>query len=113
MLARLENHDTTDDGIYFNGWGSEFYGQYHLFDRLWLIGGFNVLEPDSDQVQARDYRVRYGVLGLRYTFDDFRRMIFVNVQIDDGFTADGTQASNIYTIGVRWDLSKKGWHIGQ
>ena len=113
VVARLENHDTTDDGIYFDGWGSEFYGQYHLFDRLWLIGGYNVLEPDSDEVQARSYRVRYGILGLRYTFDDFRRMIFANVQIDDGVAADGTPVSNIYTIGVRWDLSKRGWHIGQ
>jgi predicted porin len=111
VLARLENHETTDDGIYFDGWGSEFYGQYRLFDRLWLVGGYNILEPDADQVRARDYRVRYAAAGLRYTFDDFRRMIFANVRFDDGMSAAGTLRTNVYTIGVRWDLSTRGWHV--
>jgi len=111
VLARLEDHETTDDGIYFDGWGSEFYGQYQLFDRLWFVGGYNTLEPDSDQDQARSYRIRYAVAGLRYTFEDFRRMIYVNVRFDDSIDADGTPGGNIYTIGVRWDLSKLGWHI--
>jgi len=111
VLARLKNHMTTDEGIYFNGWGSEFYGQYRISNRWWLTGGYNVLEPDSDQVQAGDYRIRYGVVGLRYSFEDFRRMIFVNARINDGMNADGTPQANVYTIGVRWDLSKRGWHV--
>jgi hypothetical protein len=111
VLSRLENHETTDDGIYFEGWGSEFYGEYRLYNRIWLVGGYNVLEPDSDQVQAQDYRIKYAVAGLRYTFDKFRHMIFANIRFDDSVNADGTQGSNIYTIGVRWDLSKRGWHV--
>lgn len=111
VVSRLENHETTDDGIYFEGWGSEFYGQYQLFNRVWLVGGLNVLEPDSDQVQARDYRVRYLVAGLRYTFNEFRQMIYANVQIDDSIDADGSPRGNVYTVGVRWDLSKRGWHV--
>ncbi len=107
----MENHETTNDGIYFDGWGSEFYGQYKLSRRLWFVGGYNILEPDSDQVQAGDYRVKYAVAGLRYTFEDFRRMIFANVRFNDGVDADGTPQATVYTVGVRWDLSKRGWHV--
>ena len=111
VVARLENHETTDDGVYFDGWGSEFYGQYRFSDRIWFIGGFNVSEPDADQALARDYRIKYAVAGLRYTFDDFRRMIFANIRFDDSVDANSTRNSNIYTIGIRWDLSKRGWKL--
>ncbi len=113
VVSRLQNHETTDDGIYFDGWGSEFYGQYRLFDRLWIVGGYNRLKPDSDQAQARDYRVRYAVLELRYSFAAFRRLIFANVKFNKGAQADGTPDANVYTIGLKWDLSKHGWHRSQ
>lgn len=70
-----------------------------------------MLEPDADQALARDYRIKYAVAGLRYTFDDFRRMIFANIRFDDSVDANGTRNSNIYTIGIRWDLSKRGWKL--
>ncbi len=110
VLAKMKNHETTDEGIYFDGWGSELYGQYQISDRIWFVGGYNILEPDSDQAQAGDYRIRYLITGLRYSFDDFRRMIYANVRINDGLDADGTQAANVYTIGIRWDLTSRGWH---
>jgi predicted porin len=114
-VARLNNHETTDEGIYFDGWGSEFYGQYRMTKYLWFVGGYNVLEPDSDQVRAGDFRVRYAMLGLRHTFDnkDFRFMVFANVRLNDGRNAAGTHLSNVYTIGIRWDLSKRGWHMSR
>ena len=65
--AVLNNHETTNDGIYFDGYGSEFYGQLQLTDRFWLIGGYNYLTPSSDQDQAGDYEVKFGVFGFRYT----------------------------------------------
>jgi outer membrane protein N len=110
VASRLQNHETTDDGIYFNGWGSELYAQYRIADKVWFVGGFNALEPDADQLLARDYRVRYAVAGFRYSFDEFRRMIFVNFRIDDSLNADGRPGSDVFTIGIRWDLSKRGWH---
>jgi outer membrane protein N len=110
VVSRLENHETTDSGIYFHGWGSEFYGQYQLFDRLWIAGGYNKLKPDSDQVHAGDYRVRYAVLEVRYSIADFRRLVFANARFNDGIQANGTPAGNVYTIGLKWDLSKRGWH---
>jgi hypothetical protein len=106
-FSNLKNHETTDQGIYFDGWGSEFYGQYRLTEHVWLIGGYNALEPDSDQAQAGDFRVRYEVLGLRYSFKDFKQMIWANIRFDDGYNAVGSPAANVYTVGLRWDLSRR------
>lgn len=111
VISRLLQLETTDQGNYFNGWGSELYGQYRVLERLWFIGGYNVLRPDSGQLLAGDYRVRYGVVGLRFTFQNFRRMIYMNVRVDDSFNADGSPGASVLTIGVRWDLSKRGWHV--
>lgn len=110
VASRLENHETTDDGIYFDGWGSELYLQYRVTGPVWFVGGYNVLEPDAKDVLARDYRVRYALAGLRYSFDDFRRMLFAHVRIDDSLNADGTPGSDVFTIGIRWDFSKREWH---
>jgi hypothetical protein len=110
IVARLENHETTDEGIYFDGWGSELYAQYQFLDRWWLVGGYNILDPDSGQDRAGDYRVRYAVAEMRFTFKDFSRMVFANIRFDDSRNADGTSGGNVYTIGVRWDLDKIGWH---
>lgn len=111
VLARLVNHETTDQGNYFDGWGSEVYAQYRLLDKLWFIGGYNVLRPDSGQLLAGDYRLLYGVAGLRYTFQDFRRMVYFNIRIDDSVSADGSTGANVLTVGFRWDLSNRGWHV--
>jgi len=110
LVSRLENHETTSEGIYFHGWGSELYAQFQLTERFWAVGGYNRLEPDSDQVQAGAYEVNYFLLELRYSIDDFRRMIFANVKFDDSIQADGSAAGNVFTIGLQWDLSKRGWH---
>jgi predicted porin len=103
-LSRLENHETTDDGDYFDGWGWEFFGSYNFANRWWMVGGWNLLEPDQNKPLAGDYRLRYGVLGVRFTFDEFRKMIFSEIRLDNSRNADGTRPGNVYTIGVRWDL---------
>ena len=101
----LKDHETTNDGIYFDGYGSEFYGQVQLSDRFWLVGGYNYLTPFSDEDQAGKYRVKFGVLGFRYTFDKFRRMFYGNMEINDSTNRDGTRVSNVYTVGIRWDVT--------
>ena len=100
----LKNHETTNDGIYF-GYGSEFYGQVQLSDRFWLIGGYNYLTPSSGQDQAGAYEIKFAVLGFRYTFDKFRRMFYGNMEINDSINRDGTRVANVYTVGIRWDVT--------
>ncbi len=103
-LARLENHETTNEGVYFDGWGWEVFGSYNISNRWWVVGGWNALEADNDQAQAGAYRIRYGVAGLRYTFDRFRQMIYTELRFDDSRRADASQPGNTYTLGVRWDI---------
>ena len=67
VVSRLENHETTDENIYFDGWGWEVSGRHRVFGPVWFVGGWNLLEPDGDQSQPGEYRVRYGVAGLWYS----------------------------------------------
>jgi predicted porin len=103
-VARLDNHDSTLTGIYFDGWGWEGYGHRKMGRRFWLVGGWNWQKPDSDQTQAGPYEVRYGVLGVRYSFDRFRRMVFFNARLDSGTTSNGEPMGDVLTIGLRWDF---------
>ena len=102
----MNNHMTTEDGIYFDGWGSEGYGHYQLADRWWLVGGWNYLEPYNGNDQAGDFVLRYAVLGLRFTFKDFQRMLYANIRFDKSRTnsTNNNELGDVYTIGVRWDF---------
>jgi predicted porin len=106
-LSRLKNHMTTDKGNYFDATGAELYSQYQLRDRLWLIGGFNALKPDADEPLAGDYRVLYGVFGVRLAFDGFQRMIYANFKLDDSRNTDGSRGANVLTLGVRWKFRQQ------
>jgi predicted porin len=104
VLAWLDNIETTDQMKYFNGRGIEFYVQWQFRDRWWLIGGGNWLRPESDDPEAGDYEVRYAVVGLRYTFDSFNRMIYAEYRLENGTLWDGTPRKGELTLGVRWDF---------
>jgi hypothetical protein len=104
VVSRLKNHETTGQDIYFDGTGWEVYAQYNLYKRWWAVGGWNSLEPDSSETQAGDFNIDYGVIGVRYSFQGFRQMIFANARLESSNAQDGTALGNVYTIGVRWDL---------
>lgn len=103
-LSFLEDQETTDEGIYFDGWGWEVFGSYNIRKKWWLVGGWNSLQPYRKESQAKNYRIRYGVVGLRYSFDHFRRMLYTEFRIDNSRNADGIAPGNIYTAGARWDF---------
>ena len=98
--------ETTDQGRYFDGTGAELYAQWEIKDNWWLIGGANVLEPDAEDPDAGMFRVRYVVLGGRYSFDSFKRMVYVEYRIDEGRRFDGRRNKDELTIGVRWDFGE-------
>jgi hypothetical protein len=104
VVSRLKNHETTGQSIFFDGTGWEVYAQYNLFRQWWAVGGWNSLEPDSGETQAGDFNIDYGVIGLRYSFQGFRQMIFANARLENSTTQNGLEVGNVYTIGVRWDL---------
>ena len=104
VVSRLNNHETTNEFVYFDGMGWEVYGQYNVYKRWWAVGGWNKLDPDSSEVQAGEFKTDYSVLGVRYSFRGFRQFVFANARIDSGTNQAGKELRNIYTIGVRWDL---------
>jgi predicted porin len=104
VVARLHNHEATDEGNYFDGWGWEVYAQYRLRGRWWLTGGWNWLQPDGGQPLAGDYRIKYGVLGLRYALKDFERILYVNVRTEGSLKEDGSRVDDVLTVGVRWNF---------
>ena len=105
VVADLRNHEATDEGTYFSGVGWEGYGRYNLYKKLWLVSGWNYLEPHSDQKQAGEYQIKYGVLGLRYALnEDFDRLVYLMAQLDDSSSEDGTEIGDVYTLGFRWDF---------
>lgn len=106
IVSRLLNHETTDTLTYFDGTGSELYAQYQVFGPWWITGGYNWLQPDHNEVQAGQYKVEYGIVGMRYSIDEFRKMFFINAVISNSRASNGDRAGNIYTVGVRWDLEK-------
>jgi predicted porin len=103
-LARLLNHETTDEGTYFEGWGTELYARYRLIKSYWLVAGYNWLFPDSDQIQVGEFELLYGIVGLRYSIDEFNRLAYAEWRLDSTTTENGDNLGNIFTIGVRWDF---------
>ncbi len=104
VVSRLENHETTGEGIYFDGTGWELYSHHRLLGPWWAVAGWNKLQPDASEIRAGAFRIDYGVLGIRYSFEGFEKMIFANVRFESGKTQRGLDLGNVYTIGMRWDL---------
>ena len=103
-LARLRNHETTDEGSYFLGWGSELYARYSLVKNYWLVAGYNWLFPDEGEIQAGEYELMYGIVGLRYSIDEFNRLAYAEMRLDGTVTESGDALGNILTVGIRWDF---------
>lgn len=104
VYSRLENIETTDQFIYFDGWGTELFAQWEFRDRWWLTGGGNWLKPDEDQPGVGEFEIRYAVLGLRYTMDSFNRMFYLEWKLDGSLDTLGNGRNNELTLGVRWDF---------
>ena len=102
--ARLRNHETTDLGTYFLGWGSELYTRYQFIENYWLVAGYNWLFPDKDQTQAGQYELKYGVVGLRYSINNFKRVVYAELTLDNTISENGEKLGDIYTVGMRWDF---------
>lgn len=103
-ISFLDNQETTEGGQYFSGWGWETFGSYNFKKRLWLTGGWNLLQPEDNDPLIGKYHIRYAVLGLRYTFKDLRKYIYTEIRQDYSENSEGDELGNVYTVGIRWDL---------
>lgn len=102
----LDNHMATSDGVYFDAWGTEGYAHYQLSEHIWVIGGWNYLEPRKKNSKAQAYVLRYGIVGLRYTFKGFQRMAYANIRVDSSnlLSNDTEELGDVLTVGLRWDF---------
>ena len=106
VLADSKNIQTTDQLEYVDGLGVELFGQWEFSKKWWLIAGGNWFHPEEEDPEAGEYEINYTVLGLRYTFDSFNRMVYVEWRNDSSRLADGSPAGNEITVGVRWDVGQ-------
>ena len=103
------NLQTTDNQNYIDSSGLEIYTQYQLYQDIWFIGGYNYSKPDADELESEQYLLSYGILGLRYTIDEFSKMFYMEMKLDKGETSKYDQNNNQIIIGIRWDLEYKNF----
>ena len=72
--------------------------------RKGLSKGLNAIEPDQDDPDVGEFRVRYAVVGARYSFDSFKRMVYLEYRINEGRLTDGSRLKDEVTVGIRWDF---------
>lgn len=104
LVSQLENMEVTELGQYFDATGVELYAQWEFRRNWWLIGGGNWLDPDAGETNAGLFRERYLVVGGRYSFESFRRMLFFEYKYNDSRLSTGASVPNEFTLGVRWDF---------
>jgi predicted porin len=106
-LARTRNQDTDDKLRFLDTRGWETYTRYSVHDRLRLVAGFNLLEPDDGEY-AGAYRVGEYIAGVQLavgkspTFDNMLHLEYVH---DNGRNADGGERDDAFAVGIRWKLS--------
>lgn len=106
-FARHKNQETTDEPLYIDGRGWEFYGRYQINRRFRVVGGFNYLKPDETDPNAGQYLIKYVLIGVQATFRDetYDQMAYLQIVIDEGRSFDGTKGDNILALGFRYGIS--------
>ncbi|GAA5218362.1 porin [Corallincola platygyrae] len=93
------NHEFDDRGEIFDSQGVELYGHYRL-NRAWRIYvGYNQLK-DNDNNYEGSYELKYYAVGASYQMSE-RVELFSESRIDDSTMADGSDADNIHSVGIR------------
>lgn len=100
----LKNVEVTDLGQYVDSQGVELYAQRQVSDRWWIIGGGNYLRPYDDEPNAGEFEIRYAVIGARYTFGSFERMVYTEFKHNQSRTVSGASGKDELSLGVRWDF---------
>jgi predicted porin len=105
-VSSNKNHAATDQLEYIDAYGWELYARYNLSERLRVIGGTNLLEPDDNDPQAGRYDIRSAILGMQYTYGkpSFGNMVYFECELNRGHTVAGEPFKNAYTVGIRYSF---------
>lgn len=96
------NHELDDLGIFFDSEGIEVYAGYEFMPKWKVILAYNDLQRDDDNHKGQ-YEVSYMGGGIHYYWSD-NLWLYTEIKIEDSKLTDGTEADNIYAIGVRYNL---------
>ena len=105
-IARHKNQETTNEGKYINANGWELYGRYQINKRIRAVAGANYLDPDKNDPDAGQYKIRAGILGMQYTYRDIKigDIIYFEMELRGGRQVDGARSENAYTLGFRYSF---------
>ena len=105
-FARHKNHETTNEGKYIDANGWELYGRYQINKRIRAVAGANYLDPDKNDPDAGQYKIRAGILGMQYTYRDIKigDIIYFEMELRGGRQVDGARSENAYTLGFRYSF---------
>lgn len=103
ILSYTKNHMSDDQGVYFDGVGTELYMRYDIDDSFRLAGGGNWLFPKDNGYKGQ-YSIKNVILSLQYTFGEktFDDMVYVEVSLPNGKLANGERKDTGIAIGLRY-----------
>lgn len=104
-FSYTKNHMTDDQGIYFDGIGTELYMKYDISDSLRIAGGGNWLMPKNSDYVGR-YSIKDTIFSLQYTFGKktFDDLVYVEISNPNGRLANGDKREISIAIGLRYLL---------
>ena len=107
VLSYTKNHMADDQGIYFNGMGTELYMRYDIDDSYRLAAGGNILIP-RDASYEGNYKMKAYILSAQYTFGEktFDDMVYVELYRSFGSWADGGDTNTRIAVGMRYLLQR-------
>ena len=96
----LKQHEVDDLGRRFDGNGFEVAVRRTITDRVWLEGGYNDLQPDSEH--PGEYRVRLGIGSVVYRFGNASR-VFFTFKVEGSQRSDGSRlAEHAFATGLNY-----------
>lgn len=84
--ATSENHETDDEGRFFDAAGTEVLVWYIFDNQFGLYGGLNHLEADDS---SRKYEMHYEFAGVEYRFTGSKGLVYIETKFNDNTSSEG------------------------
>ena len=103
VFSYTRNHMNDDQGIYFDGVGTELYLRYDLSDSIRLAAGGNWLYPKDSDYRGK-YDIRKPIVSLQYTFGkkNYDDLVYIEITFPKGHTASGEGTGTKVAVGLRY-----------
>jgi predicted porin len=101
-----KNLEATDQDLFIDATGWEFYGRYNIKERWRVVGGTNTLDPDRSDPDVGQFDIRSAIFGTQFLYGDIRNgdVVYFEAQIQNGHNFNGSRRDNVYTVGFRYSV---------